>query len=173
MKKLLIILYFIFVSTFLSAHPHVFFEGSFNLKLNTKEVVVDLELILDEMNTLLVKENNGNEELYKNIFNDLKISYNGKILEKSVIKKEIDSSSDNIILNITFNFPIELKKDDRLLITIYDREYFYDYDYDENSFKIENNSNLNFVTDFKENKKKAYYYDMVYPKEFEVIVNEK
>lgn len=173
MKKLLMILCFIFTSISLFAHPHVFFESFFNLKLNSKGVVVDLKLILDEMNTLLVKENNGNEELYKNNLNDFRISYNGKILEKSVIKKEIDSSSDNIILNITCNFPIELKKNDKLLIAIYDKEYFYDYDYDKNSFKIENNSNLNFITDFKENKKKAYYYNMVYPKEFEVILNEK
>ena len=173
MKKLLIVFYFIFICNFLLAHPHIFFENMFILKITSDEIVINLNLILDEMNSLLIKERNDDYELYKNVFNNFKFNYNGKILDNKVIDKKIKFNEDNLILDIILKYQINIKKDDRLIISIYDKEYFYDYDYDNNSFDIKNNTNLKITTNFKENKKEAYYYNMIYPKEFEVVINEK
>lgn len=173
MRKLLIIVYFIFMYILSLAHPHVYFENTFTLNILPNEVTVNLNLILDEMNTLLIKENNNSDELYKSVFRDFKFTYNGKLLNNNIINKNIDFNDENLILNIVFKFQFNVKKDDKLIITIYDKEYFYDYDYNNSSFNIKNSTNLKFTTNFKENKKKAYYYDMIYPKEFEVTINEK
>ena len=173
MKKLLNISYFLFTFTVLMGHPHVFFENDFNLLITSKETKITLHLILDEMNTILVKENNNSNELYKNIFHDLKVCYNDNLLENNMIDESIDISGENIILNITFSYPITLKENDKLLISIYDEEYFYDYDYNKYSLNITNEVDLLTNIKFLENKKKAYYYDMVYPKEYEVLIYEK
>ena len=89
-----------------------------------------------------------------------------KIYIKSVDK------DNNLIIDLEFSYISPLKKGDKIQLTIYDKEYFYDYDYDKDSLKIGFSHN-NFKLTFKEDKTQPYYYNMVYPKVYEVDIDEK
>lgn len=165
MKKILIC-YLIFTSHILIAHPHIFFENSFKLENSSKNTInLKLELILDDLNSELAKESSD-------ISQDLKFYYNGKILQNNIISKNMRYKDNNLIIDLEFSYISPLKKGDKIQLTIYDKEYFYDYDYDKDSLKIDFSHN-NFKLTFKEDKTQPYYYNMVYPKVYEVDIDEK
>lgn len=174
MKKILLCFYLLFSSEFLMAHPHVFFENTFELIQPEKNTLTfNLTLYLDEMNTLLAKENEDNSHFYKDIEHDFRLYYNGKKVENKVISKNMEFDDTNMIIKISLQYSIpNLKKGDNLVFTIYDSEYFYDYEYDKSSLTIDSNF-FNFNFSLKEDKKHPYYYDMVYPKDYEVQLDEK
>ena len=165
MKKILICC-LIFTSHILIAHPHIFFENSFKLENSSKNTInLKLELILDDLNSELAKESSDNSQ-------DLKFYYNGKILQNNIISKNMRYKDNNLIIDLEFSYISPLKKGDKIQLTIYDKEYFYDYDYDKDSLKIDFSHN-NFKLTFKEDKTQPYYYNMVYPKVYEVDIDEK
>ena len=160
MKKILIC-YLIFTSHILIAHPHIFFENSFKLENSSKNTInLKLELILDDLNSELAKESSDNSHFYNDISQDLKFYYNTRYKD------------NNLIIDLEFSYISPLKKGDKIQLTIYDKEYFYDYDYDKDSLKIDFSHN-NFKLTFKEDKTQPYYYNMVYPKVYEVDIDEK
>lgn len=172
MKKILICC-LIFTSHILIAHPHIFFENSFKLENSSKNTInLKLELILDDLNSELAKESSENLHFYNDISQDLKFYYNGKILQNNIISKNMRYKDNNLIIDLEFSYISPLKKGDKIQLTIYDKEYFYDYDYDKDSLKIDFSHN-NFKLTFKEDKTQPYYYNMVYPKVYEVDIDEK
>lgn len=173
MRKNIIIFCLICINQFLMAHPHIFFENDFKLEQPVENLMnIEINLSLDEMNSELAKENSDNSHFYQDISQDLRFYYNGKRLKNSIIAKSMKFEDENLVIHMKFSYPLTLKKGDKLSLTIYDEEYFYDYDYDKNSIKTDTPYNhLSF--NFNEDKKHPYYYNMVYPKVYEVNVNEK
>lgn len=174
LKKLLI---FLLLNTILVAHPHVFFETTFQILIeNNKIESLNITFWIDEMSTLIftekVKDINYIEEKELNFYKDLLRDIHIKYGEKSNFKINfIDSYVEDESLKIDIEIPINQKinLDKALIFSVYDTEYFYTYDYDKNGFNILTKDNdYSIKYSLKENKKKAFYFDMVYPKEFEV-----
>ncbi|WP_410207791.1 DUF1007 family protein [Fusobacterium sp.] len=173
-----LIFLFIIFNICIYAHPHVFFTGEFQLNVNNNKVdTLDMTIFLDEMNTAIFTENISDKNnitdkdlsFYKDIIYDLKIEWNGE--EKTFIPVFKEAVIEDSSLKIEITVPIEekIKSNDSILFAIYDTEYFYTYDYEKENLCI-NINNTDFPAKFslKENKKKAFYYGMVYPKEYEV-----
>lgn len=132
-----------------------------------------MKFILDEMNSLLISEKLNCDYLYEDINKDLKIFYNGKLLNNNIISKEINYKDENVVIDIVIEEQLSLKDKDKLVISVYDENYFYDYDYNKDNLKIENEIRYEIEYKFRENKEKAYYFNMIYPREFEVNFYEK
>lgn len=182
--KILIIIFYLSLITKTFSHPHIFFDASFSININQDMIQnISLDLSLDEMNTLLYQEElspekDGNvkkENIYflKDIINHFHLSYNNAQILKNNFMFESAFLIDNR-LNIHITFPLNKKINqyDKIIFSMYDKEYYYTYDY--NEYSLEDNiteSSFKINSIFKENKNKAFYFEMIYPLEFEVIFN--
>lgn len=179
MKKILIFIFFI-LSLNINAHPHVFFEPDFTLKIDANEIrKIKIHLILDEMSTLLYKDEifldkSGNIE--KNSINFLKdvqkhihLYFNNLNLKKDFIFKNAYFQEENLILNLEIPINIKIKNGDKLTFSLYDEEYYYTYDYEKYNLNIEKTKNISVKINLLENKKKKFYYGLISPMEYEVI----
>lgn len=166
-----ILIFIIFLCTFIGgyAHPHVFFEVEYtiNVKDNSE---LNLNLTLDEMNSEIIKNGDIDKDFSDDILKDLHIYHNGKIVKNTFISKNAEFINKCLVIHLTLQLP-KLNKSDKLLISLYDKEYFFDYDYSLNSFKVNSEQYIS-RSNFKENKKKAYYFNSVYPKEYELQLGE-
>lgn len=172
MKKIIVL--FILVFNLLEAHPHIFFEVDSQLIVKKEnKIYINMKFILDEINSLLISEKLNCDYLYEDINKDLKVFYNGKLLNNNIISKEINYKDENVVVDIVIEEQLSLKDKDKLVISVYDENYFYDYDYNKDSLKIENEIKYEIEYKFRENKEKAYYFNMIYPREFEVNFYEK
>jgi len=155
MKKIFFMLFFIFSFNIFS-HPHVFFETALTLKTDNKKMEgVEIQLILDELNTKL------NRKVLKPD-KDMNVE-KGNIV---FLKHEDDS------LEIYFFVPIDEKidKNSKLTIALYDTKYYYNYDYDLSSLRIDksNKNDLKAKVKFFTNDKIKFYFNLVSPDEYEV-----
>ena len=179
MKKILIFIFFI-LSLAVYAHPHVFFESDFTLKISTNKIEkIKIHLILDEMSTLLYKDEifldkSGNIE--KNSINFLKdvqkhihLCLNNLDLKKEFVFKNVYFQEENLILNLEIPINIKIKNGDKLIFSFYDDEYYYTYEYEKYNLNIEKTKDISIKINFLENRKKKFYYGLISPMEYEVI----
>ena len=177
MKRIFFILFFIFSFNIFS-HPHVFFETALTLKTDNKKMEgVEIQLILDELNTKLNRKvlkpdkdmnvEKGNIVFLKHLYKHIRIKYNNKTYkENDIIFEQAKLVDGN--LEIYFFLPIDEKitKNSKLKIALYDTKYYYNYDYEKSSLKIDKNvkPKVNFFT----NDKIKFYFNLVSPEEYEV-----
>lgn len=168
MKKILFI--FFMIHTLIFGHPHIFFENEYKVNINNNILKnIEVTLILDELNTTLyfpdTPENTliqkKDIEFYKDIVSHFHFKYNDENCDIPIFKSATISDG-SLILKFYLKFDKVLQNKDFLEFSIYDKEYYYTYDYNKYSFEISDNSK---IKKFKveENKKKAFYFNMIYP----------
>lgn len=178
-KQFLVILYILFPLKAYS-HPHVFFESSFIMNIDKDTVQnIEVELILDEMNTLVYEESfssKKNENIpEKNIsfFSDIRehihLYYNNSEQKQNLIFENAFLSDENLIIHFRIPVNKKINKNDKIIFSVYDPQYYYTYDYGENELKENIKNSISKVNvDLKENENKSFYFGMVYPMEYEV-----
>ena len=182
--KILIVTIYLSLITKVFSHPHVFFDASFLININQNTIQnISVDLSLDEMNTLvyqeeLAPENDGkvkkeNIHFLKDVINHFHLSYNNSQPIKNNFIFESAFIIDNK-LNIHIVFPLnkKLTQHDKIVFSMYDKEYYYTYDY--NEYSLEDNiinSTLKINSTLMENRAKSFYFGMIYPLEFEVVFN--
>ncbi|MGP1430344.1 MAG: DUF1007 family protein [Fusobacterium sp.] len=178
MKRISFILFFIF-SLNIFSHPHVFFETALTLKMENKKMEgVEIQLILDELNTKLNRKilkpdkdmnvEKGNIVFLKHLYKHIRIKYNNKVYkEDDIIFEQAKLEDDS--LEIYFFVPIDEKidKNSKLTIALYDTKYYYNYDYDLSSLRVDK-SDLKAKVNFFTNNKIKFYFNLVSPDEYEV-----
>lgn len=181
MKRIFFILFFIFSFNIFS-HPHVFFETALTLKTDNKKMEgVEIQLILDELNTKLNRKvlkpdkdmnvEKGNIVFLKHLYKHIRIKYNNKTYkENDIIFEQAKLEDDS--LEIYFFVPIDEKidKNSKLTIALYDTKYYYNYDYDLSSLRMDksNKNDLKAKVKFFTNNKIKFYFNLVSPDEYEV-----
>ena len=178
MKKIFLMLFLIF-SFNIFAHPHVFFETALTLKTDNKKMEgVEIQLILDELNTKLNRKilkpdkdmnvEKGNIVFLKHLYKHIRIKYNNKTYkENDIIFEQAKLEDDS--LEIYFFVPLDekIEKNSKLTIALYDTKYYYNYDYDLSSLRADNRD-LKAKVKFFTNDKIKFYFNLVSPDEYEV-----
>lgn len=159
------------------SHPHIFFETNFIFYILDKQSYIIINLYLDELNTIIfsngknVKNIKENElEFIKEIKNHFKFKYNNTLEKNKLLFQSAFIEDNQLNIKLKYILDKKIEKDDRIKFSIYDKSYYYTYDYDKYSLKI-NSIGLLSKINFEENKNDPYYFDMIYPLEFEVIFN--
>lgn len=186
MKKSIITIFFV-ATVIVKAHPHVFLETFVELKIE-KELLkgINFIVIMDEMNSLIYlniydinKDGDLNEAEFKILVNEnfegisgrnshFHINYNEKAVKiDEFVVKDVFMDNNNLIYKLYIPFEIKINSGDKLNISIYDKEYYYDYFYEKNYFLKSNIENI-FKYDLIENEKVSYYMGNLNPIEFEV-----
>lgn len=177
-----------FVITIISeAHPHVFLETFVELKIE-KDLLegINFTVIMDEMNSLIYltlydlnNDGNLNEAEFKALANEnfegisgknshFHIKYNESIVDiDEFIVKDVFVDNNNLVYKLYIPFEIKINQGDKMNVSIYDKEYYYDYVYDKNYF-LKNNIERFLKYDLIENKNVSYYMGNLNPIEFEV-----
>ncbi|SKA07091.1 ABC-type uncharacterized transport system, substrate-binding protein [Cetobacterium ceti] len=178
MKKLLISLFTI-INTIIYSHPHVFFETNFLLHLN-KENYIIINLYLDESNTLIFSSDNKiknindikeNEiDFIKEIKNHFRIKHNNNLEKGKLIFENAFIKDNQLNIKLKYILKKKINKNDQIKFSIYDNNYYYTYDYDKYSLQIDSQDLITKIN-LKENKNEAYYFNMIYPLEYEVNFN--
>lgn len=178
MKKIFILL-FMTITNIMYSHPHVFFDTNFLLDLSEQNCIF-INLYLDESNTVIFMDDNSikdknnikeNEiDFMKEIKKHFKFKFNNNLEENKLIFENASIEDEQLNIKLKYVLSKKIEKNDQIKFSIYDRNYYYTYDYDKYSLKIES-PDLTTKIYLKENKNESYYFNMIYPLEYEVKFN--
>ncbi len=187
MKKIIYTYLLVFSTIF--AHPHIFMEA--NIKVDIDDSIlkgVFYEINYDEVNSVLMSSgykigvdgslldiNNKKIDVAKfpfstNELNAFKVSFNGRKLRVTPNITRIFISEGYLVYDVYIPLNIMYKKGDKLNISVYDDDYYYDFYYDEYAIKIQDKKGFNHKINLKKNKGISYYMGLMHPMEYEVIL---